>query len=221
MPNSLITTDNVKVRSLVQDAPFNWPMVAGLLFITAIPGIPAMFILASATVNSSNAALFVHGISGILFFLTMPFQFSPALRVQNLKRHKTAGRIALISGYVMGLSAIWLHYMFYGGKFDARYMSLFVMSITMCVLFSLALKHIIKGNVQSHRQWMARAVAITLAAVTSAFVEIILLLLFGPFESTLVVVSQFQQDYGRLVAMAINVSIVEYVFIKEKVNKQR
>ena len=213
---SLMTMNDVEVNKRGKGIPFNWPVVGVLLFLTAIPGIPAMFILASTTIDWSNAALFVHGSSGILFFLTMPFQFSPALRLNNVKRHKTAGRVALIAAYVMGLSAIWLHYVLYGGVFSARYLSLVLMSIAMCLAFSLALKYILKGNVQLHRQWMARAVAITLAAVTSAFVEIIQLLLFGQFESTFAVVRQFQQDYGRLVAIAINVAIVEYVFLKAK-----
>ena len=89
----------------------------------------------------------------------------------------------------------------------------------MCTAFSLALWHIINRDVQSHRKWMIRSVAITLAVVTLLFVEVIIFVLFGQLENTFAVISQFQHDYGRLVGVAINLSIVEYIFLKEKFKK--
>ena len=232
MSDSITMQNDARVKSI----PFNWSVVGFLLFMTAIPGVPAIFLLALVAIGSSNgvsdssminalhfeapAAIFVHGVAGIRFFLTMPFQFSPALRAKNITWHKVGGRIALLSGYVMGLSAIWMHHVLYLVSFDARYISLLVMSIAMCIAFSLALWHIINRNIQSHRKWMVRAVAITLGAVTPLFVEVILLLLFGQFESTLTILNQFQHDYGRLVGVAINLGIVEYMFFKEQPKKK-
>lgn len=57
-------------------------------------------------VRIGETAIFVRGGTGTLFFLTMLFQFSPAIQIKTLKLHKAGGRIALLSGYVMGLSAI-------------------------------------------------------------------------------------------------------------------
>ena len=67
---------------------------------------------------------------------------------------------------------------------------------------------------------MIRAVAITLAAVTPLFVEAILHLLFGQLDSILAILSQFQHDYGRLVGIGINLAVVEFIFIKEKLKRQ-
>jgi len=224
--------NNVKIKN----TPFNWPVVGFLLFMAGIPGLPAIFLLAFVAIGPSSgdgissmvnalhfgtpAAVFVHGGAGILFFLTMPFQFSPAIRIKNLKLHKASGRIALLSGYVMGLSAIWMHHVLLPDVFGDRYVVLVLMSIAMCITFSLALWHIINGNVQSHRKWMIRAVAITLVAVTPLFVEAIMFLLFGQFENIFAVLIKFHNDYHRLVGIAINLTIVEYIFLNEKFKQE-
>jgi len=232
MSDSIRTKSDTKMKN----KPFNWPVVGFLLFMTGIPGIPAIFMLAlvalgpgmdesiSSLVNALHfetpAAIFVHGTAGILFFLTMPFQFSPALRAKKRKLHKKGGYIALLSGYVMGLSGIWMHHVLSPDLFGMRYVSLVIVSISMCVAFSLALWHIINRNVDVHRKWMFRAVAITLAVITPLFVEVIMFLLFGQLENIFTVINQLQHDYGRLVGMAINLAIVEYIFFKETVKKK-
>ena len=146
----------------------------------------------------------------------MPFQFSPAIRIKNLKLHKAGGLIALLSGYIMGLSAIWMHHVLLPDVFGSRYVVLVMMSIAMCITFLLAFWHIINGNVQSHRKWMIRAVAITLAAVTPLFVETFIFLFFGQFENIFAVIIPFLNDYDRLVGIAINLTIIEYIFLNEK-----
>lgn len=232
MSDSIRTKSNTKMKK----KPFNWPVVGFLLFMTGIPGIPAIFLLAlvalgpgidekfSSMVNAlyfeTPAAIFVHGTVGILFFLTMPFQFSPSLRAKKRKLHKTGGYIALISGYVLGLSGVWMHHVFSPDLFGMRYVSLVIVSLSMCIAFSLALWHIINRNVDVHRKWMIRAVATTLAVVTPLFVEAIMFVLFGQLENIFTVINQFQHDYGRFIGMAINLAIVEYIFFKETVKKK-
>ena len=225
-----------KKTSILNKTSFNWPIVGFLLFMTGIPGVPAIFLLAIVIIGPSAgaemtslinavyfetpAAILVHASSGVLLFLTMPFQFSPALRKKNSNWHKIGGRIALLSGCVLAVSGVWMHHVLSPNSFGMRYVSLVIMSIAICTTFSLALWHIINGNVQVHRKWMIRAVAITLAAVTPLFVGAILHLLFGQLESLFAILSQFQQDYGRLIGIAINLAIVEFIFIKEKRKRQ-
>lgn len=222
--------------SILNKTSFNWPIVGFLLFMTGIPGVPAIFLLALVIIGPSvgadmtslinavyfqtPAAILVHASSGVLLFLTMPFQFSPALRKKNSNWHKLGGRIALISGCVLAVSGVWMHHVLSPDTLGMRYASLVIMSIAMCATFSLALWHIINGNVQVHRKWMIRAVAITLAAVTPLFVEAIIYLLFGQLESAFALLSKIQHDYGRLLGIAINLAIVEFIFIKEKLKRQ-
>lgn len=229
---SVINTTNHSQNT--KQVPFNWPVVSCLLFITGIPAIPAIFILVMILIGSPSEggfssivnalyfdaplAIFVHGGTGILFFLTMPFQFSPALRVQKANWHKVGGRIALTSGYVMAISAIWMHHVLSANDFGMRYLSLVLMSIAMCAAYSLALWHIVNRNVIDHRKWMIRSVAITLAAITPLFVETLISLLFGHFESMVTVLYELHHDYGRLFAIGVNLLIVE-LFIVNKVNQ--
>jgi hypothetical protein len=227
---------------------FNWPAVSFLLVLTAIPAIPTLFIIpivlmgpeliegAGSFINALHfntpAAVVVHGGAGFLFFLTMPFQFSPALRRSNRTRqnfrdnkhrsgwHKIGGRIAFLSAIVMALSGIWMHHVLSPGQFGARYVSLVIMSLSICVSFSLGLFYIIKGQVETHKKWMTRSVAITLAAITPLFTEILLFLLFGQFEQIFAVIGNWHHDYGRLLAIAINLSIAE-VLICKKTNREK
>ncbi|MDQ2078210.1 DUF2306 domain-containing protein [Marinimicrobium sp. ABcell2] len=221
-----------ELSTTAKSTSFNWRIVGLLLFLTGIPAIPSFFILALVVMGSSagaepstliNAlhfetpmAVIVHGLSGIVLFLTMPFQFSPALRSKHLKLHKLGGRVAVVSGYILALSGIWMHHALFPGSFGARYLSLIVISVGMCLSFSIALTHVINGNVSAHRKWMCRAVAITLAVVTPLFIEPLLYLFFNGLENTYAVLQQLQHDYGRLLGMAINLFLVEYVLYKER-----
>ncbi len=233
MSEAIMINNNTKKSKTA----FNWPIVGFLLFMTGIPGLPAIFILAlvimgpsgnealSAAINTvyfdTPAAILVHGGAGVLFFLTMPFQFSPALRVKSPNWHKTGGRIALLSGYTMAISGIWMHHVLSPDSLGMRYVSLVILSIAMCTAFSIALWHIINRSIQAHRKWMIRAVAITLASVSPLFVEAILYLLFSHLENTFAIITQFQHDYGRLMGIAINLSIVEYIFFKQSFKKSQ
>jgi len=222
---SLKTTDINEIS-----IPFNWPIVGTLLFLTGIAGIPAIFLVSlvaigpsaidgvSSMINSLHfetpAAIFVHGVSGILFFLTMPFQFSPRLRTNNLNRHKIAGRIALISGYIMAISGVWMHNVLSPDSQGIRYVVLILTSMAICLTFSIALWHILKRNVQVHQKWMARAVAITLAAVTPIFIDLLIMILFSHVDQLYATLNQLQYDYGRLLGIIINLGIVEIILTK-------
>lgn len=204
---------------------FNWPIVSMLLVLTGIPAIPAMFILTlvllgptvigdmANVINTqyfyTPAAILLHGGSGIVFFLTMPFQFSPRLRYKFTAWHKMAGRLTLISGYLMAISGVWMHHVLFPDQLGANYMSLVVMSVAMCVSFSIAFVHILRRQVTLHKRWMVRAVAITLAAITSLFVDILVNLVFSSFDQVYAMLRLFLDDYDRIVAMAMNLVIVE------------
>lgn len=209
-----------------QKVTFNWPIVGFLLLMTGIPGIPAFFLIAivlmgpGAIEGVSNAlnqfhfdtpmAAVVHGGSGILFFLSMPFQFSPALRSGGAKWHKRGGYLALFSGYLMALSGIWMHHVLTPEEFGPRYVVLVLVAVGMCVAFSVALQRIIKRDISSHKAWMCRAVAISLAVVTPIFIEIPVYLVFTQLDGAAVNVSQIMHDYGRLIGLIVNLAVVEW-----------
>lgn len=217
------------------NTPYNWPVVGTLLFLTGIAGIPAMFFVAMVALAvvglggepsfissihfSKPGAMFVHGGSGILFFLTMPFQFSPKVRAANPKRHKLAGRIAVISGCIMAISGVWMHNVLSPESQGVRYSILIITSMAICSSFLIALFYVIKGNIQVHQLWMARSVAIVLAAITPLFLDILILIIFSNFEVIYTMLTQFQYDYGRLLGIVINLSIVEIIMRKKQLKR--
>ncbi|NMP30663.1 DUF2306 domain-containing protein [Thalassotalea sp. M1531] len=211
--------------------PANWSIVGLLFFLTGIAGIPAIFLVAMVALGPSATgevstiinvahfetpmAIYLHGGFGILFFLTMPFQFSPKLRVSNPQRHKIAGRVAVISAFVMATSGVWMHNVLTPESQGIRYFILILTSAAICLTFSIALMFAIKRNIAQHRIWMARAVAVTLAAVTPLFVELLSVVLFSHFEQFFAVLTKLQYDYGRLLGMAINLAIAEIIISKK------
>ena len=227
----MINTQTIKTANLQHSVTFNWPIVSLLFFLTAIPGIPAIFILllvmlgpdaidgVSSAINvtyfKTPAAIIAHGGAGILFFITMPLQFSPKLRQQKPILHKLMGRVAVLSGLGMAISGVWMHHVLSPEQLGMRYVSLVILSSAMCIAFILAIWHILKGNVMTHSKWMKRAVAITLASVTPLFFEAVISLLFADVKWLFSLFIQIQHDYGRLIAMVVNLMVVEY-FIRKK-----
>ena len=205
----------------------NWPVISVLFLLLAIPGIPAILIVASVLVGfGSNElplafiksiylpkpwAVIVHGISGVLFFLSAPFQFSPALRSKHLKLHKYSGYLVFISGYIMALSGIWMHHVLSPIDIGPRYIGLVLMAFAMCIAFSIALKHIIQKNIVAHQAWVIRALAITLGAVTYIFVEVAFSLTLGQIEGLKPLIIDFLHNYGRITAIVVNLFIAEYL----------
>ncbi|MCC5825916.1 DUF2306 domain-containing protein [Alkalimonas sp.] len=215
-----------------QAISYNWKTVGFLLFLTGIPGLPAIGILAlvligpdafegaSSFINENfyqvPAAILWHGGAGIVFAFTMPFQFSSALRVRQPTLHKVSGRIVVLSGCIMALSGVWMHHVVSPDAFGARYASLIVMTVAICVSFIVAISHAISKNLPAHRVWMLRAVAITLAAVTELFIAIPAYLVFGQFENIAILANRILFDYGRLIAIGMNLMIVELLMFRKK-----
>lgn len=216
-------------------AASNWPTITALFLLLAIPGIPAILIVGSVLVGlgsnhlplefvnntylSKPWAVIVHGMSGVLFFLSAPFQFSPSLRSKYTKLHKYSGYLVFTSGYVMALSGIWMHHALTSDELGPRYIGLVLMAFAMCISFSMALKYIIQRSIWSHQVWVIRAMAITLGAITYLFVEVVFSLTLGQIEGVKPMMAELLHDYGRITAVVINLVIAEYL-IKQLTTKK-
>lgn len=219
-----------------EQAKGNWPAVIALFLLLAIPSVPAILIVASVFIgmgaselplefvnslyHSQSWPVIVHGMSGILFFLCAPLQFSPAFRKKNAKFHKYSGYIVFVSGYIMALSGIWMHHVLNLNDFGPRYFGLVLMALAMCVSFSLALRHIINKNIINHQTWVIRALAITLGAVTYLFVEVAVSLTLGQIDGLKPFLANLLHDYGRITAIIINLVIAE-LLVKQISSKQQ
>lgn len=203
--------------------PFNWAGVSFLLFMIGIPAIPAVFIVALVVMGSGiesplsemiNVRYFdmplviiCHGVSGIVFFLTMPFQFSPKLRQTKPRYHKINGYFAFISACVMAASGVWMHHVFSPSEFGARYVSLVIVAIAIFLTFVIAVKYAIKKDFKQHQRWVYFAAAASLAVVSPLFLEIIAMLMGN-------VGAELMHGYGRLIGLVLNFQIAHWLFKK-------
>jgi uncharacterized membrane protein len=108
----------------------------------------------------------VHIVPGLLFMILGPLQFNPTIRARHLRWHRLSGRVFVVCGLVVGISALAMSFGMpaIGGVNQAAATTLF----GTLFLFALcrAFWHIRRGGVARHREWMIRAFAMGLAVAT-------------------------------------------------------
>lgn len=105
----------------------------------------------------------IHVVPGLLFMLLGPWQFSAAIRARHLRWHRWSGRIFVISGFILGVSALVMSLAMpaIGGVNQAAATVIFGAFF----LFALgrAFWMIRRREIALHREWMIRAFAVGLA----------------------------------------------------------
>ena len=108
----------------------------------------------------------VHIVPGLLFMLLGPLQFSSKIRARYMRWHGWSGRIFVICGVVIGISALVMSFGMpaVGGLNQAAATTLFA-TFFLCALCK-AFWHIRRRQVALHREWMIRAFSVGLAVAT-------------------------------------------------------
>lgn len=168
----------------------------GIALLGAVPALPGAFVLAGILQGPDAAGMLhdmvqphyfagpetiaVHIASGILFCTLAPLQFSTRMRMGYRKLHRVVGRVVMIAGLLFALTAIvlmgrppatpelWLHY-------TAMNVGGFGVGLSLCLSF-LAIR---RGDVNSHRHWMQRAIAFGLLGASRILFDLILIPIFG------------------------------------------
>jgi len=108
----------------------------------------------------------IHIVPGILFMILGPLQFSSTIRARHLRWHRFSGRVFVICGLVIGISALVMSFGMpaIGGANQAAATALFGTFF----LFALckAFWHVRRHEIALHREWMIRAFAVGLAVAT-------------------------------------------------------
>jgi uncharacterized membrane protein len=108
----------------------------------------------------------VHIAPGLLFMMLGPLQFSSTIRARHLRWHRRSGRIFVICGVAIGISALVMSFGMpaIGGINQAAATTLFATFF----LFALckAFWHIRRREIALHREWMIRAYSVGLAVAT-------------------------------------------------------
>jgi uncharacterized membrane protein len=122
-------------------------------------------------------ATMLHIVSGGLFLLLAPFQFSARVRSRHLRFHRWSGRFLLAMAAVAAATGLYFGVLMpFGGSGEAILIvlvaALFLVSLTKAVIA------IRQRDVARHRQWMIRAfgaaIAISMVRLVAAVVDLTL-----------------------------------------------
>jgi uncharacterized membrane protein len=114
-----------------------------------------------------HAALtFVHILPGALFLGLATLQFARRFRQKHLQLHRWLGQILVITGLIIGASALVMSFkMNIGGPNETAATTLFAIVFLICLI--RAYLFIRRKEVARHREWMIRAYGVGLGVATT------------------------------------------------------
>ena len=180
------------------------PAIAGPLRLVELAGGP-QFLPANPRLIESPVPVVVHIVSAIAYAILGAFQFSAGLRRRRPGWHRAAGRVLVVLGLAVALSALWLtlSYLRQPGTGALAYILRLAFGSGMAASIVLAVAAIRRGDVPRHRAWMTRAYALALGAGTQPFTLGIGPAIFGP--------SVLTHDLSLGAAWVINIAVAEYI----------
>jgi len=126
---------------------------------------PAVYFPVQREVYRANEPWLLLHVCGALVALALgPFQFRAAIRNRRPGVHRAMGRAYLIAVLAGGIGGASLARLAYGG-FPAR-VGFALLAAAWLTTGALAYRRIRAGEVDRHREWMLRSMALTFAAVT-------------------------------------------------------
>jgi uncharacterized membrane protein len=180
------------------------PALFGSLRLVELTGGPQL-IPADLRFTTSPLPLVVHIVSALGYAILGAFQFSTALRRRRPGWHRAAGRVLLVLGTAVALSALWmtLFYPRQPGTGVLAYLFRLAFASGMAASIILGFAAIRRRDFARHRAWMTRAYALALGAGTQVFTKGLGPALFGSSELTL--------DLSLGAGWVINLAVAEYV----------
>jgi uncharacterized membrane protein len=180
------------------------PLFFGVLRLVELAGGPALM-PANPRLNASPVPVVVHIVSAVGYTVLGAFQFSTALRRRRPSWHRAAGRVLVVLGLAVAMSALWLTLFFprQPGTGALAYLFRLAFASGMAASLVLGFTAIPRGDVARHRAWMTRAYALALGAATQLFTLGIGPAVFGP--------GQLTHDLSLGAAWIINLAVAEYV----------
>src|SRR4051812_13627553 len=180
------------------------PLFFGVLRLVELAGGPALM-PANPRLNASPVPVIVHIVSAVGYTVLGAFQFSAGLRRRRPGWHRAAGRVLVVLGLAVALSALWmtLGYALQPGTGALAFVFRLGFGTAMTASLILGVTAIRRGDVAPHRAWMTRAYALALGAATQLFTLAIGPAVFGPAVLT--------HDLSLGAAWIINLTVAEYV----------
>jgi uncharacterized membrane protein len=189
------------------------PAIAGTLRLVELAGGPQL-LPANPRISASPLPVVVHIVCAVGYAVLGAFQFSAALRRRHPRWHRTAGRVVVVLGMAVAVSALWmtLFYPRQPGTGELAYVFRLGFGSGMAAGIILGFAAIRRGDVARHQAWMIRAYALALGAGTQVFTQGIGTAVFGTSELT--------TDLSLGAGWVINLAIAEYV-IRRRIGNRR
>ena len=124
-----------------------------------------------ARYDASPVPVAVHIVSATVFAILGAFQFSPQIRRRHPGWHRRAGRVLVVAGLAVAVSALWLN-QFYPNAEATRevlYPLRIAFGAAMVIAIVLGFTAARRRDFADHRAWMVRSYAIGLVAGTQVF----------------------------------------------------
>jgi uncharacterized membrane protein len=154
-------------------------VIVALLLLSLIPVASGAFRLnqltGGAEITPANARFFasplpvvVHIVGASLYAILGAFQFANGIRRRWPVWHRWAGRLLVVCGLLVGLSALWMTLFYPLPVVDGDFLNAQRLLFGSAMIVSLVLAYVAirRGKVKQHRAWMMRAYAIALGAGT-------------------------------------------------------
>lgn len=143
------------------------PVIAGSLRTVELAG-GAGTMPADARYTASPLPVVIHIVSATVFAIVGAFQFSAALRRRRPGWHRRAGRMLVVAGLGVALSALWLNQLYPRAEATRAvlYPLRLVFGTGMVVTIALGFLAARRRDLTRHREWMIRSYAIGLVAGT-------------------------------------------------------
>ncbi len=146
------------------------PAVAGSLRLVELSGGP-LLLPSNPRMTDSPVPVFVHIIGALGYAVLGAFQFSAGLRRRRPRWHRVAGRLVVVLGLAVALSALWMTLVYARqpgtGALALVFRLAFGSGMATCLVLGVAA--ILRGDVARHQAWMIRAYALALGAGTQVF----------------------------------------------------
>ncbi|MDB5541487.1 MAG: hypothetical protein JWQ89_3214 [Devosia sp.] len=165
-----------------------------LAFIPVVGGIVRLAMLVGGAPATPESARFIaapvpvvlHIIAVTIYCVVGAFQFSPGLRRNHPRWHRSAGRVLVPMGLVAALTGLWMAMTYAIIPADTPLLHGFrlLAGSGMAAFLVLGYAAIRRGDVETHQGWMRRAYAIGQGAGTQALAMLVVIMSFGPLDDT-------------------------------------
>ena len=190
------------------------PLVFGAFRLTELAG-GAEIMPADTRFSASPLPVVLHILCAAVFAILGPFQFATGFRRRWPGWHRAAGRLLVLFGLLVGLSALWmtLFYPSKDGTGELLYALRLLFGSAMVMSIVLGFTAIRRRDVMRHRAWLMRGYAIGLGAGTQVLTGAAGALIVGQ-------PSVLGGDLLNGAAWVINLAVAEWA-IRKRTTKER